>query len=66
MKNVRESRTNAQGSGSRHLEKPLSDFAKIACFMKILKIPSTKNQIPGPDRMKTHGANSLNLCAGNE
>jgi len=32
--------------GSVIIDKQLTDFAKITCLAKILKIPSTNNQIP--------------------
>ena len=47
-------RGNGAHIGPRRLNKYLSDFIKITLSMKIMKIPSTKNQIPGPDRIATY------------
>jgi hypothetical protein len=44
----------------------MANFAKIIRLTKIKKIPSTKYQIPGPDRIETYCADNPKLYAGNE
>ena len=43
----------------------MTNFAKII-RLKTIKIPSTKYQIPGPDRLETYRAYNLKLYTGNE
>ena len=48
-----------------HLQNSQTDFTKINCLIKIMEISSTKNQIPGPDRINADSIYNLLMKSRN-